>query len=224
MNPRSDVLPIPKIAVGDNGRFVVNEYVSVLAEDDSQDFHYIAVGQPSGTSRVVDTVPLTDPRLALSRQTGITGDGEFFAYVSWNHAGDVINIGQTAEGQPFSIPAPVFTTDNVIGIAGDAAHTPIRMESIDLASISIIRHNKNDDSLIEGDTFWVSFMATPTGPSRSNPRAPTKPLLFRETLGIWMLRVDVQRGTDGNLLLNASGPLPVVHSATLTRGTRSLSC
>ena len=50
---------------------------------------------------------------------------------------------------------------------------------------------------IANDSFVVSFMGTPTGPSRTNPVTKTGPLLFSGNLGLWTIRVDVENQLTG---------------------------
>jgi len=46
---------------------------------------------------------------------------------------------------------------------------------------------------IDDDTFVISFVGTPTGPSRENPVLKNgTPLLFSEQQGLWTIRVDVE--------------------------------
>lgn len=209
--PRWSVYPEADIELGNNGWLVANEYLSDAALGPEFDTHDIFVVKPNGTKRLIASVPLDDPDQGLSRLTGLTRDGAFFAYVDRSVAGDAIMIGQPDETQPFGDPVEVVTANQVIGIFDDAGRTPITFASIDLESVSILRHNKDNDTEIEGDTLWVTFKAQPTSASRKNPRVvPSQPLQFRESMGIWAVRVDIQGGSGSELHLNASGPICVV--------------
>ena len=211
--PSISTTPIAFSAAGDNGRLVISEY--------RDGFHRLTVLDPSGTTRLVEAFPIENVSPAMGLFPAITGDGEFLAYaVAGQGGGDFIMVGQTGTGQPLSQPDVAFSTRKVIGLS--ATGNPIRMQSIPLTPISIIRHDKDDNGLIEGDVLWLTFLATPGEASVENPRAPGKPLLFRATEGVWSLRVDIQRDLDGNLQLNASGPMAVVQLGDTLEGREIL--
>lgn len=211
--PRWSTYPRAKVVVGDNGKALLNEYTSHKTKGPSDDRHVISVLKADGTRRQLVEVPVDDPDQGLSRTTALSGDGEFYAYVQWSQeGGQAIMVGQTDHSAPFAAPQVVFNQDSVIGLGGDAERTPVTMKEISLEGISLIRHNKGGplNTVIAGDTLWIAFMGEPTAGSVPNPRVPGQPLLFRETMGLWALRVDIEETEGGELHLNASGPLPIV--------------
>ena len=64
---------------------------------------------------------------------------------------------------------------------------------------------------IDDDSFVVSFVATPSGASRTNPWLTGKPLLFSAQQGLWTIRVDVQHQLAGTQrVYHPFTPIPVV--------------
>lgn len=74
---------------------------------------------------------------------------------------------------------------------------------------------------IDGDTFTVSFIATPNSASRGNPRVAGKPLFYSNQKGIWTVRVQVRRGLAGagSRVFNVGFPVPVVQVNDVINGT-----
>lgn len=74
-----------------------------------------------------------------------------------------------------------------------------------------------------GDSFVVSFLATPNAASTPNSLAVgQRPLLFTAQQGIWSVRVDVDRQIDGRrqIVYHANSPRPVVQIGdTIDLGT-----
>ena len=206
------------LAVADNGRVVLGEFV----DSDRR----IAVVEPGGLVREVDRRPAVMGAMdfnlnpTLSLVPSITADGEFIAYARHEpgDGSDSIVIVQPVEGASFKQPTVVFSTTNVIGLRSD--FRPIRFARIGMQPVSIIRHDVGEDGRIEGDTLWLLFAAQPDAPSRDNPHRPGVPLLFRNTVGIWALRVDIRRSLPGGerLVFNASGPIPVLQVGDTFRG------
>lgn len=206
------------LAVADNGRVVLGEFV----DSDRR----IAVAEPGGLVREIDRRPAAlgamdfnlNPTLSLV--PSITADGEFIAYARREpgDGSDSIVIVQPVEGDSFKQPTVVFSTTNVIGLRSDFG--PVRFARIGMQPVSIIRHDVGEDGRVEGDTLWLLFAAQPDAPSRDNPHRPGVPLLFRNTVGIWALRVDIRRSLPGGerLVFNASGPIPVLQVGDTFRG------
>ena len=206
------------LAIADNGRVVLGEF----AGSDRR----IAVIEPGGTVREIDRRPaalgavdfVLNP--TMSFVPSITADGEFIAYARREPAdgSDSLVIVQPTEGSPFKQPTVVFSTTNVIGLRSDFG--PIRFSRIGMQPVPIIRHDVGEDGRIDGDTLWLLFAAQPDAPSRDNPHRPGVPLLLRDSVGIWALRVDIRRNLPGGerMVFNTSGPFPVLQGGDTFRG------
>ncbi len=74
--------------------------------------------------------------------------------------------------------------DGELGL--DAAGNPLFFGSFDAdARVGVVRQDVDPLGNIEGDTFIISFIATPNG-------ASTAPQYFSNQRGLWTIRVDVK--------------------------------
>ncbi len=97
-------------------------------------------------------------------------------------------LGYDSSGNPITIAS--YPTDSRVGVA-----------IVDFGAGGI------DD-----DSFVVSFVATPSGPSRDNTALPPgTPALFSAQAGLWTIRVDVQHQLAGTArVYKPFTPIPVV--------------
>ena len=121
----------------------------------------------------------------------------------------VAELGYSALGAPIYFASPA-------GADGFTANADSRIgvTNLDLGAAGI------DD-----DTFVVSFQGTPTQASRDNPALPGKPLLFSGALGLWTVRVDVEKvpipinGTiGGSKTYHSYGAIPVTQIGDVIGG------
>ncbi len=92
-------------------------------------------------------------------------------------------------------------TGNAITIASYPSGSRIGVAHVDFGAVGI-----------DNDTFVVSFIATPSSASRSNPYVPGIPLLFSAQQGLWTIRVDVQNQLVAPFgrVYHQTSPIPVV--------------
>ena len=104
-------------------------------------------------------------------------------------------------------------SDAAITFASYAADMRLSVSNIDFG-----------DPGIDDDTFRISFMATPSSASRTNPAAGGMPLLFSNRLGLWTIRVDVNKALEApaTRVYNPQTAIPVaqvgdkIEGATIT--------
>jgi hypothetical protein len=93
----------------------------------------------------------------------------------------------------------------------DASGNPITIASYGADSRVGVANVDFGAAGIDGDSFVISFIATPSSASRDNPMLPGTPLLFSAQQGLWTIRVDVQTQLAGTArVYHPFTPIPVV--------------
>ncbi|HMP73285.1 MAG TPA: hypothetical protein PKE55_08485 [Kiritimatiellia bacterium] len=201
----------------------------VVMREGSHDDGQILLYRP-GTSAVV--LATTPAAAHLHYAPSITPDGQVVAFIGQTPDGveGIYLVVFDAEGELIAGSTPVITSTSIVAFAANG--DPITLggfgadienpyqQGIDPARrLPVIRHARNDDGDMEGDSIILAFIATPSQASAPNP-VTGQPLLFSNQEGIWTLRVDVERtlGHPHEWVLNPRGVLPVIQKGNLIEG------
>ncbi|HRW07768.1 MAG TPA: Ig-like domain-containing protein, partial [Caldilineaceae bacterium] len=232
-----NVLPHPLIA--DNGRIVVQAGDSITSpirlyynnlhpnnfDEIASAIDFDRLGQSPGISDNGQVVAFYGELNAagaarLSRTTDIsttTGPGIFVWIAA---SGDIVRI----TGQKFEATSASSGNGDGICNLGETcqpaaelgyndAGNPIYFNNYDADSrVAVIHLDLNDNGGADvGDSFLVSFIATPNEASRNNP-ITQKPFLFSNQKGIWTIRIDVDQEFEPpyTVVYHPTSPLPVV--------------
>lgn len=174
---------------------------------------------PSGTDQTLASA--AGGWTQIGRHPTISPDGFAVAFAG-KDAGGVkgIFLSLFDELGPLNSPTRIIDTNTVIAHLDSI--TPIMLGDFDhFHHTPVIHHDVGADGDFIGDSIIIAFMALPTSASRDNPAAaPGTPLLFSDELGIWTVRVDIERelGNPSNVVINAHGPLPVIQIGDMLDG------
>ena len=169
----------------------------------------------------------------LGNSPGVSDDGTVVAFAAITAAGPGVFISYN-NGSGFSAPVQVAglqvgqTANAELGYSDPdpttGALTGLYISSVNLNSRVAVIHQQFGDPGFRDDAVVVSFIGTPSGPSKSipaldansNPVPSSTPLFFSANLGLWTVRVDFDRPKDPGLsaptdyYVHVNSVLPVV--------------
>lgn len=174
---------------------------------------YDEVRMPGGAFQYRQTV-LSRGFTAVGASPGISADGRVVVFAGDRGNGVGIFASIAGAGQDrtlIKLAGESAKAEPELGYAAD--RSKLFLSQFDLNQPVSVVYQSLGAAGAAGDSFVVSFLATPNGASTPNPRAVgERPLLFTAQQGIWSVRVDVNRQLDGRreIVYHANSPRPVV--------------
>jgi Ca2+-binding RTX toxin-like protein/subtilisin-like proprotein convertase family protein len=210
---------------------VANGKTAVFRQDNNGAKEIVVV-RPSGNAFVTEVLASTNAAepaklfTHLGAAPGISDDGSIvvfsgdrgngpgvFALVNQGSGfGSIIRVAGESTidyypNDPNNVPDP----NNELG--HDDAGNAIYLSQIDLQRrLGVARMGLNGASF-DNESFVVTFVGQPSAASVDNPAIPgnATPLLFSDKVGIWSVRVDIQRELHGMFqVFHPTSPIPVV--------------
>jgi hypothetical protein len=162
--------------------------------------------------------------VVLGAALAISDNGNLIAFAGDRGNGPgifpgVLDASQTTLSMLITVAGETAAVGNHNELGYDAAGNPLFLSGFDLDSrIGLARQALGPVGL-EGDSVVVSFIATPSAASRSNPAA-AGPLLFSGQSGLWTVQVDFQNQlkAPNNLIAHVKSPIPVVQTGDSIAG------
>jgi hypothetical protein len=222
----------PRARIANGGNIVFEESGKILAAN----YDLTVIQEVAGPSNGF---------VSVGKSPGISDDGKIVvfygelnpAWATYHETTPGPGVFAAVEESPVSPSPRVFTIVRVTGRTAELGYSAVDITSpvpkpIDFkpdgydpdSRISVLRQDLGKPSPFSdfpGDSFVVSFMATPSAPSRLNP-ATGKPFFFTGQKGLWTVRVDVEPNLSPmhSLLTNyhTTMPQPVVQIGDVISG------
>jgi len=196
LRPGSCDYPVPNFCGVTPGGTVLSGIQPLIADDAGTVLRFGSFEDSTAPIRVYSTDLSTYTTVAslsdfttLGRRPGISDDGKVIAFAADRGNGPGIFLW-------FDDDPPFIWV-----IQGDGVPDPPYFSSFEMDTrVAVTRIDLGAEGF-EDDRIVVCFMATPNAPPRTNS----------DELGIWTVRVDIEREPKGgNLIPHLTGPIPVV--------------